>query len=103
MIDGFPEGPTWEKPCEWTQAESSCGISFPIVEAMKLKLLVFLHKIYILHLKKGFSKEIKQTDNMDLNLISIFTDAYKAKDTKQLISQIYKKTTKLQESFHSPG
>lgn len=37
-----------------------------------------------------FNKEIKQTDNRDSNLINIFTDAYKAKDSKHLISQIYK-------------
>lgn len=44
-----------------------------------------------------FNKEIKQTDNRDSNLITIFTDAYKSKDSKHLISQIYKK---LQNSKH---
>lgn len=38
-----------------------------------------------------FNKETKQTNNRDTNLISIFTDAYKAKDSKHLISQIYKR------------
>lgn len=38
-----------------------------------------------------FNKEIKQLDNIESNLINIFTDAYKAKDSKHLISQIYKR------------
>lgn len=38
-----------------------------------------------------FNKEIKQTDNGESNLISIFTDAYKSKVSKHLISQIYKR------------
>jgi len=36
------------------------------------------------------NKEIKQT-NRDSNVISIFTDAYKAKESKHLISHTYKK------------
>ena len=38
-----------------------------------------------------FNKGIKLTDNKDANLISVFIDAYNAKDTKHLISQIYKR------------
>lgn len=38
-----------------------------------------------------FNKEIKQTEDNEPNLINIFTDAYKSKDNKHLISRIYKR------------